>query len=417
MKKIFIFLFLYLSASQIFAIKKKILFLGNSYTAVNDLPNTLRLLALSLGDTIEVDSYTPGGYTFYAHTNDANTLTKIQTPGWDFVILQAQSQEPSFPPAQVATDTYPYAKWLDSAIHATNPCAETVFYMTWGRKNGDAVNCAIYPPVCTYMGMQQRLYDSYIEMSMQNHATCSPVGAAWRKCRDVYPNIELYQADESHPSMNGTYLAACTFYTTLFHKTTIGSQYLPIGVGNGDAFYIQTICSNLVIDSLETWQEHGNLPKAGFDYMPMMNTIAFANTSKRSTKYMWDFGDSSPIDTNKFTSHTYTAIGNYKVLLSAMNDCNTIDTLSKNVLISVINNLQSFDENNNENIVYNQKNQMLNWNFDAVEITIYNNLGQKMIVKKLNESDRTFYIHKNDFEILLVRISDRKGNIFVKKLQ
>lgn len=408
---------MFFTALQIFAIKKKVLFLGNSYTAVNDLPNTLRQLALSLGDTIEVDSYTPGGYTFYAHTNDANTLAKIQTPGWDFVILQAQSQEPSFPPAQVATDTYPYAMWLDSAIHATNPCAETVFYMTWGRKNGDAVNCAIYPPVCTYLGMQQRLYDSYMEMSMLNHATCSPVGAAWRKCRDVYPNIELYQADESHPSMNGTYLAACTFYTTLYHKSTVGSQYLPVGVGNGDAFYIQTICSNLVLDSLETWQEHGNLPKASFNYIPLMNTIAFANASNRSTKYMWDFGDGSPIDTNKNTSHIYTSIGNYNVVLSAMNDCNFIDTFSQNVLISVINNIQSLDENSKDHIVYNQYNQILSWDFDAVEITVYNNLGQKIIGNKLNDRDRNFYIDKKNFEIYFIKITDKNGNNFSKKIQ
>ena len=236
MKQIFIILFLVIISARISsAEKRKILFLGNSYTYYNDLPNTLKQLALSLGDTLEVDSYTPGGASFQSLSNDANTLAKIQLPGWDYVVLQAQSQEPAFSPAQVQSDTYPFAKKLDSLIHISNPCAETIFYMTWGRKNGDAGNCAAYPPICTYEGMQQRLRESYLEMSNTNHATCSPVGVAWRTFRVAHPAVELYNPDESHPSVNGTYLAACTFYCSIYHKTTLGANYVLAGVAAADA--------------------------------------------------------------------------------------------------------------------------------------------------------------------------------------
>lgn len=35
------------------------------------------------------------------------------------------------------------------------------FYETWGRKNGDQANCPNYSPLCTYVGMQDRLKSPY----------------------------------------------------------------------------------------------------------------------------------------------------------------------------------------------------------------------------------------------------------------
>ena len=85
----------------------RVLFLGNSYTAFNSLPSLTRLLALSLGDTIEVSSNTPGGYTFNGHSTDLTSMTLIQQGNWDYVVLQEQSQLPSFPPSQVNTESRP----------------------------------------------------------------------------------------------------------------------------------------------------------------------------------------------------------------------------------------------------------------------------------------------------------------------
>ena len=107
----------------------KILFLGNSYTAVNNLPNLVYNFALSKGDTLITNSYTPGGYTFQQHSVDSNAIAKIYSNQWDFVVLQEQSQYPSFPPAQVAAEVYPYASLLDSMRHDNKPCIVTVFYM------------------------------------------------------------------------------------------------------------------------------------------------------------------------------------------------------------------------------------------------------------------------------------------------
>lgn len=388
LKSICILAILVHTISSIHAEKRRILFIGNSYTAVNDLPNTVKNIALSLGDTLEVDSYTPGGYTFNNQSTDANTLAKFQLGNWDYVVLQAQSQEPSFSPSQVSTDTYPYAKVLDSLIHVYNPCAETIFYMTWGRKNGDASNCPFYPPICTYDGMQQRLRESYLEMAMDNNASVAPAGVAWRTFRNTYPTTELYQADESHPSLNGTYLVACAFYSSIYHKTTVGSQYLPSGVGNSDAFYMQTIASNTVLDSIENWQQYGNLPHALFSFSNTSNQYSFNNQSLRATIYAWDFGDGSPISNLSNPQHTYTNAGTYTVKLKASNTCGKYDTMEKTFTVQVpnaINEITSLSNDihySNSTLYFTNKN-----NIDKIKIFNINGQSiQSVSISKESES-------------------------------
>ena len=157
---------------------KRILWIGNSYTTVNNLPLLFHDLALSAGDTVIYDSNAPGGYTFQQHAVNATTIQKIYSQPWDYVVLQAQSQEPSFPPAQVDSETYPYAHILDSLIRDNDSCSETIFYMTWGKKYGDQMNCSGYPVLCTFDGVQSRLTDSYLQMANDNHALVAPVGRA-----------------------------------------------------------------------------------------------------------------------------------------------------------------------------------------------------------------------------------------------
>lgn len=55
----------------------RVLFIGNSYIGVNDLPEMTRQLALSLGDTLVVQSSTPGGTTFQGHSTNPTTQALI----------------------------------------------------------------------------------------------------------------------------------------------------------------------------------------------------------------------------------------------------------------------------------------------------------------------------------------------------
>jgi hypothetical protein len=310
----------------------KILFIGNSYTYVNDLPGMLQQLAASFGDSILVDSSTPGGYTLELHSTNATTLSKIYSESWDVVVLQEQSQRPSFDPAQVAVEVYPYAAFLDSLVHDNNPCTETVFYMTWGRKNGDASNCAAYPPVCTYEGMQARLRESYLELGLLNNATVSPVGAAWRYARSYNPAFDLYWPDESHPSEYGTYLAACVFYATLFHQSPVGSGFhstLPAQ----DAQWLQDIAHDVAFDSLANWYAHGHIPYAGFVSNVNGLSVQFQPQSLNADSVFWDFGDGNSSALMQ-PVHMYAQPGNYPVTLTAYSGC-SMDTATDTIGVVV----------------------------------------------------------------------------------
>ncbi|HQV00112.1 MAG TPA: hypothetical protein PLO59_03075, partial [Bacteroidia bacterium] len=275
-----------LTSIHLYAQKKQVLFLGNSYTAVNNLPKMIADIALSTGDTLIFDSNTPGGYTLQGHSTNSTSLSKIMLGNWDNVILQEQSQLPSFGNNQVQLQVFPYARLLDSLINQYNPCAETMFYMTWGRKNGDAANCAVFPIVCTYNGMDSMLNLRYRMMADSNQAVVSPVGAVWKYIRQNFPLIELYQADESHPSLAGSYAAACCFYAAIFRKNPalITDNYsLPAT----DADNIKAAAKAIVYDSLQNWHIGEYDPLADFNFNINNNTVTFNNNSVNATTYQW----------------------------------------------------------------------------------------------------------------------------------
>ncbi|MEI8204984.1 MAG: T9SS type A sorting domain-containing protein [Bacteroidota bacterium] len=324
---------------------KKVLFLGNSYTYVNNLPQLVRDVAFSAGDTVIFDSNSPGGYTLQGHSSDTTTISKIISGGWDFVVLQEQSQMPSFPLSQVQTDVFPFAYLLDSLINANNPCAETVFYMTWGRKNGDASNCASWPPVCTYQGMDSLLKLRYCMMANDNHAILSPVGAVFHYIRDNYPSIELYQADESHPSAAGSFAAACCFYTSLFRKnpSLISYSY------SMDSTIISQIIQSVklvVFDSLLNWNIGLFDLKAQFDFTAMEQNVQFNNFSVSAESYYWDFGDGTNSTQNN-PIHYYVNSGTYSVLLKVYH-CNQMDSIRQNLIV-----IPEFVDNEKGNVKFN----------------------------------------------------------------
>jgi len=299
---------------------RSVLFIGNSYTYSNNLPQLLRNLALANGDTVTFDSNTPGGYTLDDHTQNGTTISKIYQQAWDYVVIQAQSQEGALSPTFVSWGLFPYAEILDSMVHDNNACTQTVFFMTWGRKNGDTMYCPYYPPVCTYDGMQQRLRENYLQMGYDNGAIVSPVGIAWKNVIATNPSFDLYTPDESHPSMHGSYLSACVFYSTLFRKPASGIPYYA-SLPQADAQLLQNIASSTVLDSMSVWNTEVYYPQASFTHNLLGGlTYEFSSGSTNADSVHWDFGDGMQAQGDS-TVHTYLGFGLYNVTMTAYNDC------------------------------------------------------------------------------------------------
>ena len=300
---------------------KNILFLGNSYTYGNNLPQLIENVAASKGDSLYHDSNTPGGYTLNGHSTNSTSLSKIKLGSWDYVVLQEQSQLPSFSPNQVATQSLPYAMALADTIYKYNACGSPLFFMTWGRKNGDASNCINYPPVCTYLGMQGRLRSSYLLMGSQNNAPVSPVGAVWRDFIALNPGVELYSSDESHPNINGSYLAACTFYASAYHKSPVGA-WKPTTIDSSLSYSIQAQANATVFDSLNVWGIDTALPphntiwvQKGFNGVKV-DVDFYATDSLALDSVTWDFGNGTfgtgfSVSSSYFNSGWYTVVSKH----------------------------------------------------------------------------------------------------------
>lgn len=313
------------------SVTKKALFLGNSYTTYNSLPNLVEDIANSLGDSLIHDRNTPGGQTMAGHASNSTSLSKIASQEWDYVVLQSQSQEPSFPPSQVANDVYPYAQQLTDSIRRNTSCGTPLFFMTWGRKNGDASNCAAYPPICTYEGMQQRLRESYMEMAFTNQGRVSPVGVAWKRVREEYPEIDLYTPDESHPSYAGSYLAASVFYCSIFQKSCEPSDFTG-SLDSTTAGRLRTIASETVLDSLGLW---GFLEAEVILDSTFLNYAYLTSIFSNADSISWDFGD--PLvgsSSDSLVTAEYLVEGEYAVTLSVYDRLNC-ESKSVNTIVQI----------------------------------------------------------------------------------
>lgn len=309
------FILFFCQAATVFSqIKRKVLFVGNSYISVNNLPQIIADAALSVGDTLIYDSNTPGGHTLLQHSSNPISQSKIMAGGWHHVVLQGQSQEP----ITNESNFYTGANNLNALIKQYNPCAVPLLYMTWGRKNGDALNCPSIPVMCTYEGMDTTIKRDYMIIADRQRNEISPVSVVWKYLRNNHPTINLYQADESHPSAEGSYAAACCFYASIFKKdpALITFNY---GLNPTHAAIIRNAAKINVFDSLNLW-DYKKLPLAEFSYIigPGVNEVIFSNTSQHADNYLWNFGDATT-STLKSPTHSYLSNGTYTVTLTTSN--------------------------------------------------------------------------------------------------
>ena len=229
----------------------RVLFIGNSLTAVNNLPGMVADIAKSHGHKMIYDSYTPGGARLAQHASSANVLQKLKEQPWDFVVLQEQSQFPGFSRKQLSTDVFPYAKRLAEEAKKTHYHTSVVFYMTMARRNGDPANKHVSSELLTYEGMQERVNRCYLEMAKDNHALIAPVGEVWKTIRKRSADLALY-SDDIHPNKTGTYLAACVFYATFFRSPSTGSS-VPRQVNRATAESLQKVVDRIVLRAGGRW--------------------------------------------------------------------------------------------------------------------------------------------------------------------
>ncbi len=210
--------------------KLRVLFVGNSYTSTNDLPGWVRRLAASShhAPSIDVDSIAPGGVSFADHCTSTGAMARIQAGGFTHVVLQAQSVEAVGDPTSFESA----GEQLVAAVKKSG--ATAVLYETWARRAGDAVYAEAWSKGDP-AAMQAGIRSAYETLAQTSGALDARVGDAWENVLASHPTLSLLQADGSHPTELGTYLAACVFYAVLTGQSPVGIADHPASASATDA--------------------------------------------------------------------------------------------------------------------------------------------------------------------------------------
>ncbi len=404
---------------------KNVLFLGNSYTYGNNLPNMVSQLATSAGDALTFDANTPGGHRLFQHAANPTSLQKIAVGTWDYVIIQAQSQEPSWGTPQVENEVLPYAKILSDTARAANECANPMFFMTWGRENGDQQNCPIYSWLCTYEGMDSALAANYTRMAQENKGVVSPVGKVWRRVREDL-GLQLYTGDGSHPNLTGSYVAACAFYTSIFQKDPTLCTW-DGGLDPNVAMQIRNISKTVVYDNLSNFSFVENHSIANFSSQVNHDTVSLDVTGSVYDSLRWNLGDGNQSTSENYT-HIYGDSGMYTIELITFK-CGLSDTTTQTVQTSLAPDPDPVDPGDTLSVSsYSLDNSFtvfpipvtsdlnINAGFDIESITIFDLHGRVIFQSEDSKPITNLPVHHWKSGIYFLIVSDELGNIGRKRI-
>jgi hypothetical protein len=233
------------------------LFVGNSYTFGNDLPALYQRVVESIQppvDPLQVEAVTAGGRRLVQHAADAEqpghrlaSLLGANGPEWTQVILQEQSQIPGFRPGQSDYEaSVTAAGALATKIHGRG--AKVVFLMTWGRRTGDDQNSARFSDFSTMQGHLESGYRALADAARAAGAETliAPVGRGfaevWQQEDQRGDPLDpeglfwrLYDGDGSHPSLLGSYLAACVLTSSMLGIDPRTVSFAPAEIAPEDA--------------------------------------------------------------------------------------------------------------------------------------------------------------------------------------
>ena len=173
-----------------------VLFIGNSFTYVNDLPGTVARLARAGGESLYTGAVALPNYALIDHTDHPSAAqATIRRGGWQFVVLQ---QGPTWP--GLCQDTLVLAaQRLNVPIRAVG--ARPVLLMTW--------------PSVGKLPAMDGVRASYETAAAAVGGLFVPAGEAWGIALAADPTLALYADDQFHPAPLGTLLTALVLYERL----------------------------------------------------------------------------------------------------------------------------------------------------------------------------------------------------------
>lgn len=243
------FLYLFLLVSVIASAQPdtlRVLCVGNSFTYFYNSHEKLVAIAASEGHHLNVTAAYVGGYTFNRHLHDLKTLQAIEQAiyagAYDVVYLQDQSQ--SF--ARYAQNPKQYqlickdTKELVDRVRTYSPKARIWLEQTWAYSGLNYGDFGSYEAFDSYLCKGTKL------LAKATHTSVSPIGKAFAVVRSERPDLNLYEPDEKHQSLMGTYLKSCVNYL-LIYGIPFSAETDCCGVDSEAARYLQKVAERIVL--------------------------------------------------------------------------------------------------------------------------------------------------------------------------
>lgn len=348
----------------------KVLFIGNSITYFNDMPNTFEDIANSLGNTTEVTVYAPGGTGFIHHVNDANVYSHFRQGDWDYVILQPGSNEsPGY--SEPIDQTLARARILKDSVVAYNPCAKILFYEisygVWGSSQG---NLDTYNETMDLIRANLELLADSTELAFV------PAGESVRTVWNTDQTTLLWgSAGDIHPNAKGSYIIACTFYSAIFQSPSSGSN-ITTSLTPTEAVNYQLLADTITLNNLSDWRINTYDQFTDFEFNVDGQDVVFNSLSEHIDSLVWNLGDGNTNQLDSF-NYSYNTDGDYTVTLTTYkNNCE--QTVSKTVQVSNLGVEESLGKD--EVIVYpNPFSSVIYIRGNVFEnVSVYNTLGQDL---------------------------------------
>lgn len=219
-KSIFVLL-LFCGVNSFAQEKIKVLFIGNSLTYYNNLPQVVDAMAKSQGDFIDTRHTTIGGSTLENHWKQekgSQARKMLDNQKWDFVVFNNHSSSAVKNPKKF----FEYSKKFADLVREKG--AEPIFMMTWAYKSNPL--------------MLSTIKKRHKELSKLTNSDYIPGGTLFAKSIKHRPDLDLF-ADDRHPSKNGTYLLGLAFYKYFSgKKVTKIPRYVSTTDSNGQKLYL-----------------------------------------------------------------------------------------------------------------------------------------------------------------------------------
>ena len=175
-----------------------VLFVGNSFTYFNNLPQMVSMISdsahiklvtkMSVGPGVKISDHWRG-------TGELKTKEIIKKERFDIVILQGQSMAPMSHPDSFIV----YRKLFCDYVKETG--AQPFIFSSWAPQK-------LY-------NYQEELTNAYSTLSREINSDVLPIGPAWNLAHKQKLRIGLFNSDGRHPSVLGTFLTACVITKTL----------------------------------------------------------------------------------------------------------------------------------------------------------------------------------------------------------